>query len=93
MNERISAEVDRQRKRVKLDRVYKKAEKVVEEFALLGDGNPEQFAEEKDCLVTCIGKMVELQLKRKRQFSAASNVAELNDAYSRIKHAPLQRIA
>jgi outer membrane biosynthesis protein TonB len=86
------AEVDKQRKSAKLDRVYKKAEKVMKEFALLGDGNPEQLAEEKDCLVTCMGKMVELQLKRKRQLSAASNMAEINAAYSRIKHAPLQRI-
>lgn len=86
------AEVDKQRKSAKLDRVYKKAEKVMKEFALLGDGNPEQLAEEKDCLVTYMGKMVELQLKRKRQLSAASNMAEINAAYSRIKHAPLQRI-
>ena len=86
------AEVDKQRKSAKLDRVYKKAEKVMKEFALLGDGNPEQFAEEEDCLVTYLGKMVQLQLKRKRQLSAASNMAEINAAYSRIKHAPLQRI-
>ena len=92
LSARISAEVDKQRKSAKLDRVYKKAEKVMKEFALLGDGNPEQFAEEKDCLVTYMGKMVELQLKRKRQLSAASNMAEINAAYSRIKHAPLQRI-
>ena len=62
------------------------------EWALLGDGNPEQFAEEQDCLVTYMGKMVELQLKGKSQRSAASDMAEVNAAYSRIKHAPLQRI-
>ena len=92
LSARISAEVDKQRKSAKLDGVYKNAEKVMKEFALLGDGNPEQLAEEKDCLVTYMGKMVELQLKRKRQLSAASNMAEINAAYSRIKHAPLQRI-
>ena len=65
----------------------------MKELALLGDGNPEQLAEEQDCLVEYMGKMVELQLKRKRQLSAASNMAECNAAYSRIKHAPLQRVA
>lgn len=92
LNAKISAEVDKQRKIAKLDRVYKNAEKVMRQWALLGDGNPEEFAEEQDCLVTFMGKMVELQLKRKRQLSAASNMAETNAAYSRIKHAPLQRI-
>ena len=92
LSARISAEVDKQSKSAKLDRVYKKAEQVMKDFALLGDGNPEQFAEEEDCLVTYLGKMVQLQLKRKRQLSAASNMAEINAAYSRIKHAPLQRI-
>ena len=65
---------------------------MIEEFALLGNGNPEQLAEERDCIVTCMGKIVELQLKRKRQLSAASSMAEINAVYSRIKHAPLQRI-
>ena len=65
---------------------------MIEEFALLGDGNPEEFAEEEDCLDTHLDKMVELQLQRKRQISAASNMAEINAAYSKIKHAPLQRI-
>ena len=76
LSARISAEVDKQSKSAKLDRVYKKAEQVMKEFALLGDGNPEQLAEEEDCLVTYLGKMVQLQLKRKRQLSAASNMAE-----------------
>ena len=76
LSARISAEVDKQSKSAKLDRVYKKAEQVMKDFALLGDGNPEQFAEEEDCLVTYLGKMVQLQLKRKRQLSAASNMAE-----------------
>ena len=40
----------------------------MKEFALLGDGNPEQLAEENDCLVNYIGKMVELQLNRKDNF-------------------------
>ena len=62
----------------------------MKEWALLADGNPEEFAEEPDCLVIYMGKMVELQLKRKNQFSAASNMAEVNAAFSRIKHAPLQ---
>ena len=89
---RISAEVHKQRKSAQLDKVNKKTEKVMREWALLGDGNPEQLAEEQDCLVTYIGKMVELQLKRKRQLSAASNMFEINAAYSRIKHDHLQRI-
>ena len=76
LSARISAEVDKQSKSAKLDRVYKKVEQVMKDFALLGDGNPEQFAEEGDCLVTYLGKMVQLQLKRKRQLSAASNMAE-----------------
>ena len=89
---RISAEVDKQRKRARLDKVYKKTEKVMKEFALLGDGNPEQLAEEQERRVTYMNKRVELQLKRKRQLSAASHMVEVNAAYSRIKHAPLQRI-
>ena len=88
----ISAEVNKQRNSAKLDEAYKKADKVMQEFALLGDGNPEQFAEEQECLVAYMGKIVELQLNRKRQLSAASNTAQINAAYSRIKHAPLQRI-
>ena len=92
MSARISAGVDKQRKSAKLDKVYKKAEQVLREWALLGDGNPEQLADEQDCLVTYMGKMVELQLKRKRQLSAASSMAEINAADARINHAPLQRI-
>ena len=52
----IPAEVDKQRTSAKRDEVYKKADKVMQEFALLGDGNPELFAEEQDCLVPYIGK-------------------------------------
>ena len=92
MKAMIAAEVHKQKKSAQLDTVNKKTDKVMREWALLGDGNPEHFAEEPDCLVTYIGKMVELQLKGTRQVSAASNMAEINAAYSRIKHAPLQRI-
>ena len=66
LSAKILAEVDKQRKSAKLDNVYAKAEQVMRQWALLGDGNPEQFAEEQDCLVTYMGKMVELQLKRKK---------------------------
>ena len=88
----ISAEVDKQRKSAKLDKVYAKTEKVMREWAALADGDTDQLEEEQDCLSLFMRKMVELQLKRKRQFSEASQLAEINAAYSRIKHAPLQRI-
>ena len=92
LNAMISAQINKQRKSAKREEVYKTADEVMQEFALLGDGNPELFQEEQECLVTYMGTMVELQLKRIGQLSAASHMAEVNAAYSRIKHAPLQRI-
>ena len=92
LHAKISAEVHKLRQSAKLDRVYKKTKKVMKQWAELGDGDGEELAEEQECLVTFIGKMVELQHKRKRQLSAASTMAETSAAYTNIKHAPLQRI-
>ena len=79
-------ESTKQRKRAKFDQVEKKSDEVMKEWASLGGANPEQFAEEQDVLATYIGNIIELQLKRKGQISEASDMAEINAAYSRIKH-------
>ena len=69
---RISDEVEKQMKSAKLDHVYEKAYKVMKQFALLGDGDPDKYAEEQDCLVQYMGKMVKLQIKRKTQLAEAA---------------------
>ena len=92
LHAKISAEVHKLKQSAKLDRVHKKTETAMKQWAELGDGDGEELAEEQECLVTSICKMVELQHKRKRQLSAASTMAETSAAYTNIKHAPLQRI-
>ena len=69
---RISDEVEKQMKSAKLDHVYEKAYNVMKQFASLGDGDPEKYAEEKDCLVEYMGKMVKLQLYRQAQLAEAA---------------------
>ena len=72
----------------RVDKVYKKAEKVMQECSLLCDGNPEAYKEEQDCLLEYMGKMTMLQLKRKKRFPEAAHMHECNEAFGRIKHAP-----
>ena len=84
----ISVAIVKINKSDKADKVFKKVEKVMQEFALLCDANPEAYQEEEDCLLEFMGKMTVLQLKRKKQFAEASHLASVNEAFVRTKHAP-----
>ena len=55
-------------------------EKMMQDFALLGDGDPEQLPDEQECLVTYMCKMTELQMKRKSKLSAVSNMAQIRSS-------------
>ena len=47
-----------------MHKVYNKAQKVMKEFALLADGDPDVYTEEGDLLLEYMGKMNKLQLRR-----------------------------
>ena len=93
LNAKISAEVKRQRKAAKVDKVYAKAEQAMNQWAELADGNLDEFHEESDCLCLYLGKMVELKNKRMGLHAKAAHMAQCNEAYGRIKHAPLSNAA
>ena len=90
MNARVSLEVekqlDRKRRSLQVDKAYKKAEKVMRQFALLSDGNPEAYTEEGDLLLEYMGKMTELQCRRKGIYESAEELAAVNASFRRLKH-------
>ena len=69
-----------------MQKAYKKAEKLMKEFALLADGDPDVYTEEGDLLQEYMGKMIELQCRRKGLVGNAASMAQLNGAFSRLKH-------
>ena len=81
-------QLDKLRKSDRMDKVYKRAFKVMRQFAFLVDGDPEAITEEGDLLLEYIGKMNCLQCKRKGvPLEDLKEVAALNEAFSRLKHA------
>lgn len=86
----IHVALDKKQKSDKVDKLYKKAQKLMHEFSLLCDGDTEACTEEADCLMEYMGKMTQLQLKRMGRKTEAAHMQECNDAFARIKHAPLR---
>ena len=82
-NARVTMEVEKQldkkRRSDRCDKVYKRAEKVMRQFAFLADGDPEVYTDEGDLLLEYMGKMARLQCRR-QAFS------RLNAAVSRHRH-------
>lgn len=58
----------------------------MKQFAFLSDGDPEVYQEEGDLLLEYMGKMTELQCRRKGLFESAERAAEVNASFSRLKH-------
>ena len=79
LNARITMEVEKQldkkRRSDRLDKVYNKAQKVMRQFAFLADGDPEVYKDEGDLLVEYMGKMTELQCRRKGGIERAERLA------------------
>ena len=90
LNARVTMEVEKQldkkRRSDRLDKVYNKAQKVMRQFAFLADGDPEAYTDEGDLLLEYMGKMTELQCRRKGVFERADRMAEVNASFSRLKH-------
>ena len=85
--EALTMQLDKLRKSDRMDKVYKRAFKVMRQFAFLADGDPEAITEEGDLLLEYIGKMNYLQCKRKGvPLEDLKEVAALNEAFSRLKH-------
>ena len=90
-HEKVSMEVEKQlvtqRKSARFDRVYNRALKVMRQFALLADGDPEVYTEEGDLLLEYIGKMTKLHCKRKRMpLKELQEFDKANAAFARLKH-------
>ena len=90
LNARVTMEVEKQldnkRRSGRLDKVYNRAQKAMRQFAFLADGDPEVYKAEGDLLREFMGKMTELHCKRKRMAESAERMAEVNAAFSRLKH-------
>ena len=56
------------------------------QFAFLADGDPEVYKDEGDLLQEYMGKMTELQCRRKGVFESAERMAEVNASFSMLKH-------
>ena len=52
----------------------------------MADGDPEVYKDEGDLLLEYMGKMTELQCRRKGAFERAERQADLNEAFCRLKH-------
>ena len=69
LNARVTVEVekqlDKQRGSYRLDKVCNMAQKVMKQFAFLADGDPEVYSDDGDLLLEYMGKMTELQCRRK----------------------------
>ena len=90
LNARVTMEVEKQldkkRRSDRVDKVYNKAQKVMRQFAFLADGDPEAYTDEGDLLLEYIGKMTELQCRRKGVFENAERMGEVNASFSKLKH-------
>ena len=75
----------RRRRSDRVDKVYKRAEKVMRQFALLADGDPDGVTEEGDLLLEYIGKMTKLQCRRKGKMNDMHEMEDLNASFSRLK--------
>ena len=78
----IHVALDKKQKSDKVDKLYKKAQKLMHEFSLLCDGDTEACTEEADCLMEYMGKMTQLQLKRMGRKTEAAHMQECNDAFA-----------
>jgi hypothetical protein len=82
----VEKQLDKKRRSDRLEAVYNKAHKVMKQFAFLADGDPEVYKAEGDLLREYMGKMTELQCRRKGRAESAERMAEVNAAFSRLKH-------
>ena len=82
----VEKQLDKKKRSDRFDKVYKRAQKVLKQFASLADGDPEVYKEEGDLLLEYMGKMTELQCRRKGLFESAERQAGLNASFSRLKH-------
>ena len=82
----VEKQLDNKRRSGRFDKVYNKAKKVMRQFALLADGDPEVYTDEGDLLLDYMGKMTELQSRRKVMAERAERMAEVNASFSRLKH-------
>ena len=83
----VEVQIDKQMRSERCDRVYKRAHKVMRQFAFLANGNPEVYTEEGDLLLEYMGKMTELQCKREgMSWKDIQEIRELNAAFSNLKH-------
>ena len=77
-------------KKMRSDRfntVYNRAQKVMRQFAFLADGDPEVYTDEGDLLLEYMGKMIELQCRRKgMSLKEPKEIAEVHAARPRLKH-------
>ena len=81
----LEKQLDRKRRICRLDKVCNRAQKVMRQFAVLADGDPEVYSDEGDLLLEYMGKMTELQCRRKG-VKEQKEIAEVNAAFSRLKH-------
>ena len=79
-------EVDKKMRSDKFDKVCNRAFKVMRQFAVLADGDPDGVTPEGDLLLEYMGKMTVLQCQRKRHFGNAERVAEVNASFAFLKH-------
>ena len=82
----VEEQLDKKRMSERFDKVYKRAQKVMKQFAFLADGDPEVYKDEGDLLLEYMGKMTELHCRRKGLVESAERQAELNASFSRLKH-------
>ena len=82
----VAMQLDKQRKSDRMDKVYKRALKIIGQFAFLADGDPEAITDEGDLLLEYMGKMTALQCRRKGIIERADEMAEMNAAFSRLEH-------
>ena len=82
----VEKQLDKKRRSDRFDKVCKRAQKVMRQFACLADGDPEAYTDEGDLLLEYMGKMTELQCRRKGEFETAERQADLNAAFSNLKH-------
>ena len=61
----VEKQLDKKRRSDRFDKVYNRANKVMRQFAFLADGDPEVYKDEGDLLLEYMGKMTELQGRRK----------------------------
>ena len=79
----VEKQLDKKRRSDMVDKVYNRAQKVMSQFAFLADGDLEVYKDEGDLLVEYMGKMTELQCRRKGGFERAERMAR-SEAYKKL---------